>query len=77
MVPVTYIFLGGKPYRLLKVDISMHACPCAVCALASECSDCRFMPLCRPDGYDDSWAFIEDWNIVDKKILDLLEFNIK
>lgn len=77
MEPLTYILYEGKPYRLWKISPIVTANPCNVCDLAFICQDSQFVSLCQPDGYDTSWAFIEDWNIIDEKVLDLLEINIK
>lgn len=76
MTPLTYILYEGKPYRLWQVSPFVTANPCNVCDLASVCQDCQFISLCRPDGYDTSWCFIEDWNFVDKQVIDLLDTEI-
>lgn len=68
----TVILFEGFPYRLMKITPRVSNDPCKVCDLRTVCSDCSLMNLCQPDGYDTSWAFVEDWNIHDNYVYDLL-----
>ena len=73
---ITYILLDGRPYSLWHVRADFNACPCKVCDLADICTNDSLRCLCQPDGFDDSWCFREDWNIVDKDVIQLLSIDI-
>lgn len=72
LFPVVLLY-EGKPYQLVKEKQVTENNPCRLCALFSKCSSNGFLScLCSPDDRDGSWFFKEDWDIVDRYILDFL-----
>jgi len=72
LFPVVLLY-EGIPYRLVKQKLMIENNPCRLCDLANKCTvNADLSSLCLTKGRDRSWFFIEDWDIVDKCILDFL-----
>lgn len=72
LFPVVILY-EGIPYQLVKQKLMIENNPCNLCDLRSVCGvTANLSALCWTKGRDQSWFFIEDWDIVDRPILDLV-----
>ena len=67
----------GVPYSLKHLEIKDGNYPCEKCDLYDTCIDDgevhSLWKLCSPDGLDSSWYFEEDWDILNKRVVDFIE----
>lgn len=69
----------GVPYSLKRLEHEMAYDPCQKCDLRGVCYNGKvtlsLLPLCQPDGYDAGWFFEENWDIVDKRVVDFIKID--
>lgn len=78
--PVTLIVRDGVPYSLVRHKPIDYCSPCTVCDLSDLCcgqdDSMAIRKLCTPDGLDESFFFEEDWDAVNKQVIDYTHFTV-
>lgn len=73
----TIVIIEGVPYVLKKEIEPTENDPCKLCALKEKCGGLFFLELCASDNRDDSWFFVEDWDIVESVLSDLVNKGVE